>query len=152
MKNEEGIQIYKREYYGDFWVNNWNYQIEVCLPTNHTTIKSAKYDSSPLRFEKHDGHIVLVIYADFQQGFVNGKWTEQVVGEVLEIISWENWHRYKMSKAKAEGEIGDDLTFDYLPCATNWDELFDVNTLPEHSGHMVESLSYGILAYFECED
>lgn len=153
-KKKRSTQAYHHEFYGDFEVNDRNYQIEVCLPTKHTTIISAKYDPSALRFEKHDGHIVLVVYSDFKQGICNGKWIEDVDGKILEIIRWEDWHRYKISKAKEEGvdAIGDDGISGYFPCATNWDEIFDVKNLPHHWGYLVESIAYGVLAYFECKD
>lgn len=134
---------YIHEFFGDFWVNNRNYQIEVPMPTKYKTAEEAKCDSGSLRFEKRDGHIVLVIYSKWEQGMIKDKWYEHVAGTILDIIKWEDWYRYKMSMAKEEGA---DNLYDpnscYVPSATNWDELFNVESLEDSWVCTVESLAY----------
>lgn len=142
-------QTYIHNFFGDFWANDKNYQIEIYMPTKHESPEQAKDDSSSARFEKHDGHIVLVIYSDWVQGFDgNGKWREHVNGEILDIIHWADWWKYKMSVAKPECPqgYGGDSCNDYVPCATNWDELFKVEELSDQWGNTVESLAYSVLA------
>ncbi|WP_321994617.1 hypothetical protein [Clostridium butyricum] len=142
-------ESYIYEFFGDFWVNNRNYQIEVGMPTKYKTIEEAKGDNSSLRFEKHDEHIVLVIYSNWKQGMISGKWHENVAGEVLDIIKWEDWYRYKISMAKEQGIEGvGDSDSGYVPSATNWDELFDVKNKEDTWGCTVESLAYSICKYF----
>lgn len=139
--------IYKS--FGDFWVGNRNYQIEVPIPVKYDTAEKAKTDNSSLRFEKRDGRIVLVIYSDWKQGMNDGKWYEYVAGNVLDVIYWEEWYKYKISIAKEEGN---DNLYDpnscYVPSATNWDELFDVENLEDNWSFTVESLAYAVFAYF----
>lgn len=143
MSNEDLTYIY--EFSGDFWVNNRNYQIEVPMPTKYKTAEEAKYDKSSLRFEKRDGHIVLVVYSKWEQGMNDGEWYEHVAETILGIIKWEDWYRYKMSMAK---EGGDDNIYDanscYVPNATNWDELFNVGSLEDSWACTIESLAYSV--------
>lgn len=149
MDENKKEQAYIHEFFGDFWVNNRNYQIEVPMPTKYKTANEAKCDKSSLRFEKHDGHIVLVIYSKWEQGMIEGMWYEHVAGEVLDIIKWEDWHRYKISMAKGEGTEGvGDYDSGYVPSATNWDELFNVEKREDGWGCTVESLAYSVYRYF----
>lgn len=145
----EEKQIYIYKFFGDFWAKNRNYQIEVPMPTKYKTITEAKADNSSLRFEKHDEHIVLVVYSNWEQGMIQGKWHEHVAGEVLDIIKWEDWYRYKISMAKEKGieDIGDSDS-SYVPSAINWDELFDIKNLKDNWSCTVESIAYSIFSYF----
>lgn len=132
----------------DFWWNGWNYNLEVQMPVKHGTIEAAKQDKSSCRFEKRDGHVVLVIYSGWEQGMKDGKWYEHVAGEELAVYRWEDWHLWKMTKAKEKELSGIiDAIQDYLPYAENWDVLFDVEQLPEGWGLTPESLAYSIISY-----
>lgn len=145
-------QTYIHVFVGDFWVQERNFQIEINMPTRHRIIACAKNDSSSAQFEKHNGNVVLVIYSDWEQGMLNGKWHEGVKGKVLDIIQWEEWYKYQMSQAKGKGiaGMGNDGVSGYIPCATNWNELFDVNSLSDDWGNSVESLAYRVIAYIDC--
>lgn len=132
----------------DFWWNGWNYSMDVQMPVKYTDIEMAKHDKSFCRFEKRDGHVVLVIYSSWEQGIKDGKWYEHIAGEELAVYRWEDWHLWKMTKAK-EKELPSmiDAIQDYLPYAENWDVLFGVDELPEEWVLTPESLAYSILSY-----
>lgn len=149
-KKKKKEQTYIYQFCGDFWANSKNYQIEVAMPTKYKTVKEAKGDKSSLRFEKRDNHIVLVVYSSWEQGFVNGKWHESVAGEVLDIIKWEHWYKYKISVAKDNvfQKVIIDGMSDFVPDATPWDELFSVESLDDNWCCTVESLAYFICSYF----
>jgi len=132
----------------DFWWNGWNYNLEVQMPVKYGTIEAAKQDKSSCRFEKRDGHVVLVIYSGWEQGMKDGKWYEHVAGEELAVYRWEDWHLWKMTNAKEKELSGMiDAIQDYLPYAENWDVLFGVDELPEGWGLTPESLAYRIISY-----
>lgn len=132
----------------DFWWNGWNYNLEVQMPVKYGTIETAKQDKSSCRFEKRDGHVVLVIYSGWEQGMKDGKWYEHVAGEELAVYRWEDWYLWKMTKAKEKELSGMiDAIQDYLPYAENWNALFGVKELPEGWGLTPESLAYRIISY-----
>jgi hypothetical protein len=137
------------EFFGDFWVGDYNYQIEVPMPLRYHTVKEAEGNKCSLQFCKQDGHIVLAIYSDWDQGMKDGKWYEHVAGEVLDVIHWEDWSRFKISKCKTSGsqDVSDPIS-NYIPDATNWDTLFDVENRPDNWTCTVEGLAYSINRYF----
>lgn len=140
--------IYIYMFRGDFSVKTRDYFIEIPMPTKHKTIESAKNDKSSARFEKRNGHVVIVIYSNWEQGIKNGKWYEHVSGSELEIIHWENWYRYQIAQDNGKEQVGlIDPCTDYLPFSQNWDELFDVNNLSDDWSCTIENLAYSILTY-----
>jgi len=142
---------YRYNFMGDFNAGDFNYSIEVLMPTKYKTPEEAKGDKGSLRFEKQNDHIVLVIYSGWVQGFdENHQWHEHVDGKVLDIIQWSEWWRYKVAKAKVkDAEMPCVIDYsDYIPDATNWDELFDVENRPDNWTCIVESLAYSIIGNF----
>lgn len=153
-------QTYRHAFIGDFYRKRivdgklyddhdyYNFQIEVQIPINYDTKEAAISCPCSLRFEKEDGHAVLRIYSEWQQGFdKNGKWLEHVDGNVIETIRWEEHWKYKISRSKVIAkEMGGyiDGNTDYLPDATPWDELFDIKNQLEGWRNTVESLAYCI--------
>lgn len=126
----------------------YNFQIEVPIPINYSTKKEAEGCHCSLRFEVEDGHVVLRIYSDWEQGIdKNGSWHEHISGNVIETIRWEEYWKYKTSRSKVisknmHGFL--DAQTDYIPDATPWDELFDINNQPKDWCNTVELLSYSI--------
>lgn len=91
----------------DFFWNGWNYNLEVQMPTKYKSIEEARQNKNSCRFEKRDGHVILVIYTGWEQGMKNGKWYEHIAGEELAVYRWEDWHLWKMTK-KRKGSVIDD--------------------------------------------
>lgn len=81
------------------------------------------------------------------KGRQNGEWFEHVDGNIIDTIKWEEHWKYKISKSKVISKnmklVCDGLT-DYVPDATPWDELFDIENQPKGWVNTVESLAYGI--------
>lgn len=126
----------------------YNFQIEVPIPINYDTKEEAKGCPGSLRFEVEDGHVVLRIYSNWQQGLdKNGQWYEHVDGNVIDTIRWEEYWKYKIARSKVvSNDMGGfiDAWEDYVPDATPWDELFDIKNQPEGWCNTVESLAYNI--------
>lgn len=138
-------QTYIHVFIGDFWANKINYEIEINMPTKHASPKEAKQDGSSARFEKRNGEVVLVIYSSWEQGFNSeGKWYEHIKGTVLDIIRWEESWKYKMMVENPKQIKGNGI--DYIPCATRWNELFKIESLPDQWCNTVESLAYKVIA------
>lgn len=153
---------------------DYNFSIDVEIPINYATKEEAEKCDCSLRFEKRNGHIVLCIYSGWEQG-VNkeGKWFEHVSGKVIDTIRWREHWKYKTTRsivpAPILGHNIDDCDWlseefkkeareilkgafidsnsDYLPDATDWDELFQANDKPEGWSCTVEVLAYRIVAY-----
>lgn len=152
---------YKYLFCGDFYrkrlidgklcddYNFYNFQIEVLIPINYDTEDEAARCSCSLRFELDEyGHVVLRIYNNWMQGVnKNGEWFERVDGNIIDTIKWEEHWKYKMSKSRVVSKdmepIVDSLA-DYVPDATPWDELFDIQNQPSKWTNTVESLAYSI--------
>ncbi len=147
------------EFGGDFWAPNelgedgkWhdagnNYIIEVPLPIQYASIEEAKASNVSLQFRKYKGHIALIIWSGWKQGNdKDGKWFERVDAEILDIIYWEDWTKYKLAKEKPECQekLCSDISTDYIPDATSWDGLFHVENLPDNWFCTVEGLYYCI--------
>lgn len=125
--------------------SNAAYDIEVPIPIDFKTREEAINCSANLRFQKLEGHIVLCIYSSFKQGFNGeGKWVEQVQGEIVDIIEWHQWWKYKMIKSTCAFYESSDPLEDYEPCIEKWDDIFQVNLLPEDWSRNVQSLSFSI--------
>lgn len=126
----------------------YNFQIDVQIPIDYKTREEAAGCSCSLRFEVEDGHVVLRIYSNWQQGLdKNGKWYEHVNGNIIDTIRWEEYWKYKISRSKVVAkDMGCfiDACKDYLPNATPWDELFDIKNQPEGWTSTVEPLAYYI--------
>ncbi len=153
---------YRHLFHGDFYRNRlvdgklcddhnfYNFQIEVIIPIDYDTEEEAKHCPSSLRFELDDnGHAVLRVYSDWKQGVdKNGKWFEHVDGNIIDTIKWEEHWKYKISRSKVISKnmkpVCDGFT-DYVPDATPWDELFDIEKQPIGWVNTVEPLSYGII-------
>lgn len=152
---------YRYLFLGDFYRNRlidgklyddhnfYNFQIEVTIPIDYDTEEEATHCPCSLRFElDDDGHAVLRIYSDWKQGIdKNGEWFEHVDGNIIDTIKWEEHWKYKISKSKVISKnmklVCDGLT-DYVPDATPWDELFDIENQPKGWVNTVEPLAYGI--------
>lgn len=157
---KENFCTYTYIFGGDFWApmnlgkdgkyhdSGDNYIIEVSMPTKYKSKKAAKEDRSFIQFRNLEGHIVLIIWSGWEQGKDNtGKWYEHNSGEVLDIIHWQDWTRYKIAKQKTEAKDKCCNTdTDYIPDATPWDELFGVENLPADWCCNVESLYYSIIS------
>jgi hypothetical protein len=123
--------------------NFYNFQIEVIIPIDYDTEEEATHCPCSLRFElDDDGHAVLRIYSDWKQGIdKNGEWFEHVDGNIIDTIKWEEHWKYKISKSKVISKnmklVCDGLT-DYVPDATPWDELFDIENQPKGWVNTVE--------------
>ena len=127
----------------------YNFQIEVLIPIDYDTEDDAKKCQCSLRFEVEDGLVVLRVYSSWHQGIDerSGKWVEYVDGDVIETIKWEEHWKYKISRSKVlPKDMGCfiDGCRDYVPDATPWDELFDIDNQPEGWCNTVESLAYSI--------
>ena len=102
-----------------------------------------------MRFELDEyGHVVLRIYNNWMQGVnKNGEWFERVDGNIIDTIKWEEHWKYKMSRSRVASKdmepVIDSYT-DYVPDATPWDELFDIQNQPAKWTNTVESLAYSI--------
>lgn len=151
---------YRHVFCGDFYrkklVNGrlyddhdyYNFQIEIEIPVDYDTKEEAIACPCSLRFEVEDGHVVLRIYSDWKQGLdKNNKWFEHVDGHVIDTIRWNEYWRYKISRSKVfSKDMGGfvDACLDYIPDATPWDELFDIENQPDGWVNTVESLAYCI--------
>lgn len=159
---------YKHLFCGDFYrtrvidgrlcddLDYYNFQIEVLIPIIYNTEDEAKHCNCSLRFERDaEGHVVLRIYSDWKQGVdENGKWFEHVDGNIIDTVKWEEHWKYKISRSKVISKnmkpVVDGLT-DYVPDATPWDELFDIQNQPVKWTNTVESLAYSICMIQENE-
>lgn len=122
-----------------------DYNIDVQIPIDYETREDAINCTAYLRFQKYEGHIVLCIYSSFKQGFNgDGKWVEQIQGEIIDIVEWRQWWKYKMIKSTCAFYESQDPLEDYEPCIEKWDDIFQVNLLPEDWGRNVQSLAYSI--------
>lgn len=142
-----GFFALKKDKDGKLHESDDYYLIDVDIPINYETEEDAEACSASLRFQKIGGHIYLVIWSDWKQGYdKNGKWKEHVAGEVVDIISWNERWKYRVLKIK-EDRKNDAFTSseDYLPDATPWDELFENDSLPEGWVSTVESLAYAVI-------
>lgn len=148
--------FYKYIYSGDFWTpefveNNYNYSLEVTLPMEFPTLESARNCKASLRFQKIDGHILLVVWSDWHQGFdKEGKWREGVKGEPVGYIRWQDWREYRIARSRTTDIPCIASDEDYIPIATPWDELFEKDIQRVESKSLewvctVESLSYSII-------
>jgi len=121
------------------------YQISVIIPIEYDTYEEAAACPAHLRFCKMHGHIVLAVFSNFEQGLnSSGKWFERVSGDVLEIIKWEEWWGYKISKSIGRFTDCPDVLTSFLPCAEKWDDIFQVERLPDGWGRNVQSLAYSV--------
>lgn len=126
----------------------YNFQIDVPIPIYYDTKDEAKRCPCSLKFEVEDGHVVLRIYSNWEQGVnKNGNWYEHVSGNIIDTIKWEEYWKYKMIRSKVTSKdmrLYVDATMDYVPDATPWDELFDIDKQPQGWCNTVESLAYSI--------
>lgn len=145
---------YRYLFYGDFFgklhkdQDYYDFQIEVTIPIDYNTRNEAIHCPCSLQFEKENGHAVLHIYSNWLQGKnKKGNWFEHVEGEIIETIQWQEHWKYKISRSKVfSKDMGGfvDACKDYLPDATPWDELFDIENQPDDWKNTVESLAYSI--------
>ncbi|MDU6483113.1 MAG: hypothetical protein E6538_14050 [Paeniclostridium sordellii] len=134
----ENIKIkgYQYNLYGNFNTPDGRcFSIDVCIPTLYKLYYRAVGCKAYLRFKKVAGHIVLLICSK-----------KNKKGEVIEVIEWEDWWRYKIAEMKPEAyELGYvDGATDFIPNSTNWDELFNVKNLSNDWFEYVQGLSYHI--------
>lgn len=159
-KREIDLYKYRYVFSGDFYRKKlengklyddhdyYNFQIDVQIPIDYDTKEEAAACPCSLRFEVEDGHVVLRVYSDWQQGFdKNHNWHEGVDGAVVATIHWKEYLRYKTSRSKViSKKMGCfiDAGEDYIPDATPWDELFDIKKQPEGWQCTVEPQAYSI--------
>ncbi len=151
---------YRYNFSGDFYrkklvdgklyddTDYYNFQIECLIPIDYDTKEEAMGCPASLRFEVEDGHVVLRVYSNWKQGLdENNKWYEHIDGSVIDTIHWEEYWKYKVSRSKKVAKdmgLFVDACADFIPDATLWDELFDIENQPEGWVNTVESLAYSI--------
>lgn len=153
---------YQYVFFGDFYRTKtvdgkmqndhdyYNFQIEASIPIDYKTKKEAENCLCSLRFEIENGHIVLRIYSGWKRNIDKEGWYELVLDKVIATIKWNEWRKYKMSRSKVISQyIDDNYSYvdaidDFVPDATPWDELFDINNLPEDWHNTVEPNDYYI--------
>ena len=130
MEMEKG-QFY-RVFLGSFELPTDNerykkYEIEVTMPKGYHSPKAAYHCPYILCFEKQDNHVVLVIYSDEQKK------------DIVEVIRYENWGRYRLGAEKdtIDYDKATDFYDNFVPCKMTWNEIFDVENLPNDWWHVV---------------
>ena len=153
---EKNPQVVDYTYYfsGDFWSKDGkhnNYSFEFPIPIKYATIKEAKGCNASARFEKRDGHAVVVIYSDWEQGMNNGKWHESVKGNEIGVIRQEEYWMYTMAIQKEESaNKGCIDQTDFLPSCDSWDEIFCIDEKANDWYYIIESLAFNIVGNVRC--
>lgn len=135
------MEGYHRIFFGSFELNSdgkWKrYEIEVTMPWGYHSPEEAYLCPFTLQFEKQDNHVVLVVYSNKQKN------------DVVEVIRFDNWGRYRMGVKKDTIVYGREVEFydDFVPCLKTWDEIFDVKNLPDDWVHGVADEGTEIVSY-----
>lgn len=121
---------------GEFAQTNYDgdeelYIIVVKSPFQYDTPELAKNDVSTVKFQKCNGHIVLVIDSDDDCHLRDGK---------TNVIEWNNWMQYYMAHVNK-------VTGEEEPCADNWDDLFGVDSVPDDFEQIVNINSVSVFSY-----
>jgi len=134
-------KIYSHQVIGGFWFNDVNYHFEFSISKPFDSLEEARADKCVARFEIYNGHVIVFIYTGWRDDAVDSNiWYECTTGEVVEIIEWEQWWKYRLTQRRAEAYYKQTLDpqLDYIPCSMNWDDLFQVETLAPDWGLNVD--------------
>lgn len=99
-----------------------SYRFEIRMPFVSDSIEDAHRCDLYAQFAKRDGHIVIDVCSDIPS---NGNFA------IIDHIKWDEWRKYKMAKSKFVNVPVKDNHESYEPCAEKWDDIFQVEGLPE---------------------
>lgn len=107
------------------------YALTVTSPFKYDTPELAKNDVGVIKFQKVNGHIVLVVHSDNGCQLRDGK---------TNVITWDNWMQYRMACVDAH-------TGEERPCSDNWDELFGVDNVNDDFEQIVDITGVNVFSY-----
>ena len=125
-------KIYSRQILGEFTIGSIEYHFEFSISKPFDSLEEAKADKSVARFEIYDGHVIVFVYSGWSQDAADSDaWFECTTGDVVDIIEWDQWWKYRLTKSRPDVQYKDSLDpqYDYIPCTENWDELFGAESL-----------------------